>query len=146
MSLEIRFCAIGDPKGQPRPRAFHRGGHASVYDPGTAEEWKSCVAIAAKPYLPAKPWECPVSMEVTFYFKRPKSHFRKNGDLRDGSPIWMTKKPDVDNAAKAILDALTILGMWTDDDQVCRMVVFKRYADLHQPGAVVLIKELTDTP
>ena len=37
MTTPISFTVLGDPKGQPRPKAFSRGGHAAVYDPGTAE-------------------------------------------------------------------------------------------------------------
>jgi len=45
---QIHFFVSGDPKAQPRIRAFAINGHARVYDPGTAEGWKSLIAVAAR--------------------------------------------------------------------------------------------------
>jgi Holliday junction resolvase RusA-like endonuclease len=123
---EVTFSVFGDPKGQPRPRAFSRGGHARVFDPGTAEGWKSCIAIAARPHLPPKPLEGPLSVDLNFFFRRPKIHF-KGQTLRAEAPRYHTRTPDADNLAKAVLDALTTLGMWHDDAQVADLVVRKWY-------------------
>ena len=138
--MSIAFFAYGDPKGQPRPRAFSRGGHARVFDPGTAEGWKGAIAIAAKPCLPAAPISGPVSIEIAFMFARP-------GRLRTKKALAMTNlphtaKPDADNAAKAVLDALTQIGMWTDDALVSRMLVTKEYTDDGRTGAHIRIKEI----
>ena len=66
----IAFFAAGLPKGQPRPRAFSRGGHARVYDPGTAEGWKASVALAARDELPPAPLEGALSVSLRFYMPR----------------------------------------------------------------------------
>ena len=50
-----RLEVNGDPKPQPRPKAFKRGKHAAVYDPGTAEGWKGSIALAARELTPASP-------------------------------------------------------------------------------------------
>lgn len=140
----IRFFAQGVPKGQPRPKAFARGGIASVYDPGTAEGWKSQVAIAARPFLPATPLSGFLYVRFEFYFPRPKSHYRtgkRAGELREDAPGYCDKKPDVDNAIKACLDALTVLRMWTDDAIVVDVRARKLYEDGRGPGAIIEIKE-----
>ena len=141
----IEIVVYGAPKGQPRPRAFSRGGHASVYDPGTAEGWKGQIAIAARPFRPAAPWEGPVRVSIVFRFARPKSHYgRKKGEqhLKIDAPRYHTAKPDADNLAKAVLDALTTLGMWRDDAQVCQLDTLKVYADSSQDaGAVIEIAD-----
>lgn len=112
------FRALGEPKGQPRPRAFSRGGKASVYDPGTAEGWKSCVAMACKD-LANRKLAGALRVALTFYMPRPKSHFKANGQLKPTAPVFVhTKKPDIDNLEKAVLDAMTQIGVWGDDDQV----------------------------
>lgn len=41
--------------------------------------------------------------------------------------IHHTAKPDFDNVAKAICDAMTTAGLWKDDAQVCRSVIEKWY-------------------
>ena len=125
------FFVAGEPKGQPRPRAFSRGGHARVYDPGTAEGWKSQIAIAAKEYLPTKPIAGPVYLSIRFYMKRPKSHFftgKRAGILRDNARLPFVAKPDIDNLCKAVMDALKTLGMFSDDAKVWSLSALKMYA------------------
>lgn len=134
------FCAFdvyGEPKGQPRPRAFASGGKARVYDPGTAEGWKGSIAMAARDHLPPCPIDSPVRMAVTFYFQRPARLLRKRDP--DGV-IPHTAKPDSDNAAKAVLDCLTSIGMWRDDALVCSLIAEKNYAARGQAsGALIQI-------
>ena len=118
----ISFFAEGIPKGQPRPKAFSRGGHAAVYDPGTAEGWKDCIRSAARQYRPDKPLQGPIRMSMEFFMPRPKAHFRTGkhaGELRPDAPKWHIAKPDLDNLQKAVLDALKDIGMFADDAQWC---------------------------
>lgn len=141
----------GDPKPQPRPRAFARkmGDKfvARVFEAGTAEGWKGAIALAAKPHAPSAPILGPVMLNVTFFFKRPNAHFVANNparELRDDAPTWHTNKPDRDNLEKALLDALTQLGsFWHDDTQVCAGEVRKVYGP--KPGAIVEIIPLEIT-
>lgn len=144
MIQPIRFFAQGVPKGQPRPKAFARGGIAAVYDPGTAEGWKSQIAIAARPFLPAVPLGGFLYVRFEFYFPRPKNHYRtgkRAGELREDAPGYCDKKPDVDNAIKACLDALTVLRMWTDDAIVVDVRARKLYDDGRGSGCIIEIKE-----
>jgi len=125
--MTTRFITYGTPKGQPRPRAFAMHGKVRVYDPATAEGWKSAVAEAARPFLPPSPFEGPVEVELGFMFARPASHLRVDGSLRPSARVHHLGKPDLDNLAKAVLDALTALGFWRDDAQVIRLLVTKAY-------------------
>lgn len=144
MMEPIEFWVAGIPKGQPRAKACNRGKHAAVYDPGTANEWKAQVHMAAKPFIPSTPLPGLLRVDITFYFPRPKSHYRTGkhaGELRPDAPDWHTGKPDRDNADKAVLDQLTVSRMWLDDSQVCDGRIRKRYDDGRGPGCVVLIRE-----
>ena len=130
----IRVFVAGDPKGQPRPRAFTRRlkdgtVRARVFDAGSAEEWKSQVALALKPHLPRAPWRGAVALTLAFHFRRPMSHYRKDQSLKPKAPRRHLAKPDVDNLAKAVMDACTAMRVWEDDDQVTRLVVIRRWAD-----------------
>lgn len=143
---KITFFAEGLPKGQPRPKAFSRGGHASVYDPGTAEGWKACVAMAAKPHIEAR-ITGPVRLTLSFRFPRPKSHFgKKQGHpiLKESAPDFHTSKPDSDNLAKAIMDALSQIGIWNDDAQVASLQSTKLYA-VGRIGCWIEIEQLTNS-
>lgn len=143
----INFFVHGLPKAQPRPRACIRGKHASVYDAGTANDWKYSVARTARENAPEKPFSGPVALFITIYLPRPKSHFytgkKRGGELREDAPIYCAKKPDVDNYVKAIMDALTDSGViWIDDAQVVDINCRKLFADDAAAGAKVVIKEL----
>lgn len=106
----------GKPKGQPRPRAFARGGKAAVYTPGTAEAWKSSIAVAVKQFLPAVPIAAPVRIDLRFMMPRPKRLMRRKDP--DG-PIRYDGRPDSDNMEKAVWDALEIVGLYDDDKRIC---------------------------
>lgn len=128
MMTPIQFFAQGIPKGQPRPKAFARGGHAAVYDPGTAEGWKGQVALAAKPFLKSLLADHPpLTLKLDFWMPRPKGHYGAKG-LKLNAPKYHTGKPDADNLAKAVMDALTQLGIWKDDAIVVDLRVKKYYA------------------
>jgi len=128
--MNIQFTAHGEPKAQPRVRAFSCGGRARVYDPGTAEGWKSQVAEAAREHIPGAPIGGPVKVSLSFRMWRPKGHYgvgRNAGVLKASAPSSHTKKPDIDNLTKAVLDALTCLGFWRDDCQVIHCLAEKGY-------------------
>ena len=131
----IIFFVDGEPKGQPRPKAFSRGGIASVYDPGTAENWKSQIAAAAKTAgLAGMMLEGPIQFLGKCFFARPKSHYRSGKMahlLRPDAPFYHIKKPDFDNLGKAVCDCLTHIGAWKDDSQVADGRIVKMYSDAH---------------
>lgn len=144
------LCSIyvqGQPKGQPRPRAFARGGRAAVYDPGTAEGWKGQIALAFREFGNRKV-HAPMSLLLTFHMPRPAGHLKKNGEVKPAhASSLFAGKPDADNLAKAVMDALTTLGVWTDDALVVTLIVRKRYATTLRPaGCEIEIHELGEAP
>lgn len=147
MREPVEFFAPGEPKGQPRARACIRGKRAGVYDPGTADAWKHAVADAWRSQVAREdaphvaPFETAVQLKLTFYLRRPKGHYRANGEVKPSAPRHHTGKPDIDNLAKAVMDVLTRLGAWTDDALVCNLHVVRRWADGTLPGCRVAIAE-----
>lgn len=140
----ISFFAQGEPKAQPRPRAFARriGDKfvARVYTPGTAEAWKSAVSVAAKPYAEEMIIE-PVALSLIFVLSRPKGHFLSGNRLRSNAPMFHSIKPDCDNLAKGTLDALKIIGLLSDDSIVVQLEVTKLYTMGQRIGCQIDIKE-----
>jgi Holliday junction resolvase RusA-like endonuclease len=131
MRTPLSFFVAGLPKAQPRAKASHFGKFTRVYDPGTSNDWKMIVRNEAKKAWQASgdssPWTGPLCVDLTFYFPRPKNHLRSNGELKPAAPRWHTAKPDRDNSDKSVLDALTNLGIWQDDKQVCDGRIRKLY-------------------
>lgn len=140
----IEFFVPGEPKAQPRPRAFARrmGDKfvARVYDAGTAEGWKSAIALAARGHIPASPMLGPIRLTLDFAFARPRSHYgtgRNAAVLKPTAPPDHIGKPDLDNLEKAVMDCLTTLGFWGDDSQVWSKMTSKSYS--REPGVRVCI-------
>lgn len=139
-----QFSVNGIPKGQPRVRAFAgKNGKAGVFDPGTADGWKHLVVYAAEPHRPKNMIEGPVAISVIFLMPRPQWLCKKKTLSLHLVPC--TAKPDLDNAIKAMMDALKQAGWFKDDAQVQCLFIEKYYADLGTPpGANVRIQWNTD--
>lgn len=138
MGFEASFIVRGNPRPQPRVKARIHGKHATVYDPGTADDWKGDVIRAGAPLRPKEPLEGPVSIRILFFLKRPKRLYRKKDP--DVAPI-ASSGPDLDNLVKATLDALQADGWFRNDSQVAQIRAQKRYhTKTGHPGADVSVE------
>ncbi len=63
------------------------------------------ILTAQKPAGPAVAGKA-IRVRVRFFFKRPKSHFKKDGSLKPNAPLNILKRPDIDNCLKFLLDSL----------------------------------------
>jgi len=145
----LAFTVYGEPKGQPRPRAFARKMGAihvaRFYDSDVADAWKRQVMLAIMQAAEVgNGWHFTseaVSVSMNFAMPRPKSHSGAKG-LKPSAPVAHAGKPDVDNLAKLILDQITRSGnVWRDDSQVVSLRVEKLWASGNESGCSVLIAE-----
>jgi Holliday junction resolvase RusA-like endonuclease len=123
MKLVYSLFVPGAPKAQPRP-CVTKTGHA--FTPHSADEWKTAIkaAFIQEKYIhDHSPIEGPVSLSVTFSMPIPKSASKREARAMHGTPH--TRKPDADNLLKAVMDALTDAGIWTDDCIVYKPVPVK---------------------
>lgn len=122
--MPITFSVAGDPVPQPRPRVSTQGGFGRAYVPKShpVHGYRAAVAAAAR-HAGAGTHGDTVEVVIDLVFARPKSHLRKSG-VAKGAPS--VPRPDIDNCAKAVLDALNGVA-WEDDAQVRRLVVEKSY-------------------
>ena len=121
--MAITFTVSGEPVPQPRPRVSTRGGFARAYVPRKhpVHAYRQAVQLAAQAAGLTAAGE-PLNVVIDAVFVRPKSHMRKSG-VKPDAPVL--PRPDVDNVAKAVLDALQdVMG---DDSLVARLVVEKSY-------------------
>jgi len=121
--MSITFSVPGGPVPQPRPRVSTRGGFARAYVPAQhpVHAYRQSLAAAARAAGLGETGD-PLYVVIDAVFVRPKSHMTKAG-VKATAP--RLPRPDVDNIAKAILDALQdVIG---DDTNVARLVVEKSY-------------------
>ena len=125
------FFVSGTPLPQPRPRAFAvqmAGKYTTrMYNPGTTDGWKKAIEVLSIPQRFQEKFAGAVEVNLHFVMPRPKYHMGKLG-VKPGAPSNHCVKPDLDNLAKAVLDALTASGcFWNDDGQVSRLLLDKTY-------------------
>jgi len=127
-----KIVVMGEPVPKGRPRVAIRGRFPVFYTPKeTREAEDDFVKQAVKSGKPGFPTEGPVSINIRFYKKRPKSKPK-------GERHW-TSKPDLDNLVKLVLDAMNKI-FFKDDAQVVQITAFKEYDEV--PRTEVIIIEL----
>ncbi len=123
---KIKFVVHGHPHGKARPRVLSSG---RAYTPRKTREYEQRVREAfirtGKKGFPAG---VPLVALIIADFAIPKSvRGQKRREILDGK-VWSTKRPDADNIAKSILDALNGFA-YHDDSQVVLLAVKKQYRD-----------------
>jgi len=108
----------------PQKRHRHCAGGTRTYDPSAAEKATFLALVREQGPVPLQ--EGPLRAVLHFRYKRPKSHLRAGGQLRKGAPEAHVARPDVDNLAKFVLDALQGV-CYKDDSQIVHLEVTKAY-------------------
>ena len=98
-----------------------------AYYPGEYSKWESDLSLMLKSEV-IRRFAGPVRLDAIFAFPVPDSCTKKERDARLNQE-WHTQKPDRDNLAKALMDALNHTGVWNDDSQVCCGNVEKRWSE-----------------
>lgn len=147
------FFVPGEPVPQGSKKAWlnkKTGRVMMTEDQGTRHTtWRLKVTDAASAAQEAagltEPITVPVSVALTFRFKRNLGHYgtgRNAHVLKPGAPEYPSKPPDVDKLVRAVLDGITDAKVWSDDSLVVSVLARKRWVDLYDgtpEGCVVAI-------
>lgn len=117
-----QFVIDEEPIGKNRPR-FTRTGH--VYSPQKNKEYEQRVKLSYN----GEKFDGAVNLKLTAYYQKPKR----------SKLLCPTKKPDIDNVAKIIMDGLNGVA-WDDDKQVVSLTAIKKWTNDY-PRVEVLITE-----
>jgi len=130
MTLILEFKGTPTPKG--RPRISMQSGYAIAYTPAKTRTAENNLRAQATLQLPANftPLTGPLLARIQFRLQRPKSLPKKI--------IYHTKKSDLDNLLKLLLDALESV-VFVNDSQFVGITMSKEYG---VPGISMEITQL----
>ncbi|MBQ0078389.1 MAG: RusA family crossover junction endodeoxyribonuclease [Eubacterium sp.] len=140
----MQITIPGPPQGKARARTFYNprlGKHTSV-TPSKTVLYENLIKTC---YLRAHEGECyedePLEVIIRAWYEIPKSTSKKDRERIRNDKLYPTKKPDADNIAKVVCDALNGMA-YKDDKQIVNMTVLKRYAENGEPHVDVIIMPL----
>lgn len=137
--MNYKFEIPGEPVAKGRPRFSFKGKDVKTYTPKKTVSYENLVKLSFMQQVGnVEPIHKGVYVYIQAYLKIPDSTSKKKREQMNEKEILPLKKPDCDNIAKGILDALN--GMAYDDDkQIVSLEVNKFYSD--RPRAVVNISD-----
>jgi Holliday junction resolvase RusA-like endonuclease len=124
--MEYNFEVEGRVVGKERPRVNMNTG--IVYTPNKTKDYELLVQQSFRLKYPrAEEIKGRVGIDIIAYIKIPKNTSKKKTELMLANEISPTQKPDIDNIAKSLLDAMNKL-VFHDDNEVSKISVEKRFA------------------
>ena len=149
IEYDYELTIYGDPRPQGRPRtriiqAKNKDkAFATIYDDPKSKKAKENIKKLAWLQAPKPILDCPLRVDLMFYMPRPLAHYgtgRNSDKLKESSPTLHTKRPDIDNLRKLVMDALTGV-FWRDDSLVCKGTTEKIYSD--KPRTEIYINKIS---
>ena len=140
--MRIQFLIPGEPVGKGRPR-FTKAGCA--YTPEKTVQYEKMVRYAYINTVRTQQGstmfadKVPVKATIYAFFKIPASWSKKKAAQAKNGELLPCVKPDADNIAKAILDALNGLA-YKDDSVITECTVIKKYSEVGH--VTVLLEEV----
>ena len=120
--FEVPGKIIG--KGRPRLNSYT----GTVYTPTRTKDYETLVEqYFLLKYPRFKPFEGRVHVVIEANFEIPKSTKKSDRELMLEHKINPTKKPDIDNIVKIVLDAMNGIA-FKDDTQITKLQVEKIYS------------------
>lgn len=130
------------PMAQSRPRFARRGRCVVAYEKKEMKAWRvECSRLIKENFGTGELIEGPLKIDATFYIHPPKyiSSKKKLKEKLEAEEIFCSKKPDIDNYLKALLDSMTGI-VFKDDGQVVECKTRKLYS--LKPRIEFSIKEI----
>lgn len=139
----ISFKVPGEPRGKGRPRATRMGNNIRLYTDAKTSAYENLVALACQQAMQAAgqpPLTGALALSVIAYVGIPKSTSKAKREQAAEGYLRPTKKPDLDNIIKAVLDGLNGVA-FVDDVQVVNISAKKLYA-IAEPYLLVSVAAL----
>lgn len=153
--MRVEFTIEGPPVGKARPRVTR----TVTYTPAKTARYEDLVRYTAiNSFDGVFDKNDPIAVTIIAYFEIPKSWSKKRKALCLSGIELPTKKPDIDNISKIIMDGMNpktkrnkqlhkmvevMRGIYHDDKQVTTLLVKKRYSERPRVEVKVM-KDLGD--
>ena len=141
------FVIDGKPQGKARARTFYNPklGRVQSMTPENTVLYENLVkqSFVQQAGKDAR-WfnKEPLAVYITAFYPIPASTTKKDRQLICSGKLFPTKKPDADNVAKVICDALNGVA-YGDDKQIIKLSILKAYTE-EQPRVQVFIEEIKE--
>ena len=132
------FFVPGKPQGKGRARVVFNGKFVQSYTPEGTANYENLIKVCYLNAYENSLTKNPIRLVITAYYPIPNNFSRKKRILAVNKQIWPTTKPDVDNIAKVVCDALNKVAYY-DDNQIVSLSVEKFYGE--GPGLQIQILE-----
>lgn len=143
----VVFTVNAPPEPLRRHRAARRGDRVVAIDDPKNQPYADLIRWAWRDAGGVTLGHHPIELICCFILGRPKSHWRKGGELsaeglRNERPV--TTRGDISNMVKAVEDALNGLA-WVDDRQIVSLDATMEWTETpdDQPRTMVLARSLT---
>lgn len=127
---QIRFSVPGNPFGKQRPKFARHGKFVQTYTPKETLQHEKIIAQVYEDVAKGKKFEkkAPLDIQITAYYPIPQSTSKKKRKEMLEHKIRPVVKPDLDNVAKLIYDALNGVA-WHDDNAIVDTQIRKFYSE-----------------
>lgn len=116
------FIVPGKPQGKARARVTKWG----TYTPEKTLLYENLIKQCYIHKHKNLKFDMALRMTIITFFDIPKSTSKKNKEAMLNNEIFPTKKPDADNIAKVVCDALNGIA-YNDDTQIVELKITKLY-------------------
>jgi Holliday junction resolvase RusA-like endonuclease len=127
--MKIQFTFMGIPIAKGRPKFARYGNFVKAYTPQDTINAEQDFKYQSLRYRPQTPIIGAISLKIDTYRPMQKGMSKKKQELAKAGILRPTVKPDWDNLAKLVCDAMNGI-FYKDDNQIVCCIVNKYYSDI----------------
>jgi Holliday junction resolvase RusA-like endonuclease len=137
--MKIKFTVPGVAVAKQRPKFSRQGPYVRAFTPQKTVSYETLVKMEYFQQCKEQKLNGAIRAEMQFYFPIPKSESKKRQAAMLAGEIRHTKKSDIDNCIKSVLDALNKMA-FDDDGQIVEIIASKWYSE--NPRAEITMEEI----
>ena len=135
--IQIMFTVYGNPVAKGRPRFAKRGNFVQTYTPEKTKTYETEVAMMASAAMGAsEALEGALEAFIYVTYAVPASYSKKRSEACLSGLEKHTKKPDLDNVVKSVVDGMDKI-VFLNDSQITSIHATKVYGEIAKVEVMV---------